>query len=86
MRLLLTFLTASFVVMFAGPSFAACAVFVCNHPTCRYRIESSRGSLVINLGGGERRLVHGLAGDAAYCDWSGGCTTQLRPVRSLGSC
>lgn len=86
MRLLLAFLTASFALLAAGPAFAACAAFVCKHPTCRYHIESSRGSQMISLGGGERRLVHGLANDAAYCDWSGGCVTPLRQVRSLGAC
>lgn len=65
---------------------AACAAFVCKHPVCRYRVESSAGPRVVNLAGGERRILSGLAGDAAYCDWAGGCVTPMRPVRSLGPC
>ena len=70
----------------ATPSDAACAAFVCKHPTCRYQIVSSSGVRYVDLAGGERRFVSGLGFDAEYCDWLHGCVTPRRPVNSIGAC
>lgn len=74
------------VQLCAAPSEAACAAFVCKHPTCQYQVVSSAGVRYIDLAGGERRFVSGLGFDAGYCDWLHGCVTPRRPVKSIGAC
>jgi hypothetical protein len=80
------FAAALLSMMWINAASAECAAFVCKYPTCRYQVQSSAGLRIVNLAGGERRVLSGLADDATYCDWQRGCTTPRRPVRSLGAC
>lgn len=73
-------------LMWINAASAECAAFVCKYPTCRYQVQSSAGLRIVNLAQGQRRVISGLADDATYCDWQGGCVTPRRPVRSLGAC
>src|ERR1700754_1325693 len=61
--------------LWAQEASAYCAAFVCKHPTCQYQVMSSAGPRMVRLRGGERRILSGLAEDAAYCDWQGGGVT-----------
>jgi hypothetical protein len=78
--------TALLSIVWINAASAECAAFVCKHPTCRYQVQSSAGLRIVNLAEGQRRVLSGLADDATYCDWQGGCVTPRRPVRSLGAC
>jgi hypothetical protein len=86
MTVYVTFAAALLSILWINAASAECAAFVCKHPTCRYQIQSSAGLRIVNLAEGQSRFVSGLAGDATYCDWQGGCVTPRRPVKSLGAC
>jgi hypothetical protein len=86
MRLPVAATIALLGMMWVQEASAACAAFVCKHPICQYQVMSSAGPRMVRLVGGQRRLLSGLAPDAEYCDWQGGCVTPRRPVRSIGAC